>query len=41
LIALIVLNWCVGGPGVSAHAPDLAFVEHFRYNKETDIYVSC
>ena len=26
-------------PGVSAHAPDLAFdVEHFRYNKETDTY---
>jgi transposase len=26
-------------PGVSAHAPDLAFdVEHFKYNKETDTY---
>ena len=26
-------------PGVSAHAPDLAFdVEHFIYNKETDTY---
>jgi hypothetical protein len=28
-------------PGVSAHAPDMAFdVEHFRYNKENDTY-SC
>jgi transposase len=27
-------------PGVSAHAPDLAFdVEHFKYNKETDTYI--
>lgn len=26
-------------PGVSAHAPDLAFdVEHFKYNKESDTY---
>jgi hypothetical protein len=30
---------CLAIPGVSAHAPDLAFdVEHFRYNKETDTY---
>jgi hypothetical protein len=40
LIALIVLElMCLAIPGVSAHAPDLAFdVEHFRYNKETDTY---
>jgi hypothetical protein len=33
------LELLVAIPGVSAHAPDLAFdVEHFRYNKETDTY---
>jgi hypothetical protein len=27
-------------PGVSAHAPDMAFdVEHFNYNKDNDTYI--